>query len=142
MRFIAFDPGTITGFATWDSELEIFEWCELSPMAALDELAAQLEDQTIELVVGERFTISMRTLQSSRRGSHDALDVLGGARYLCYVRGVQLELQQASDAMSFVTDERLRHLGLTPTGHARDATRHLVLSLVRHGFISPAMLVQ
>lgn len=136
---IAVDPGGTVGLAAWTPTGKI-EASERDPMTSLDQIYDALGVLTSSNpkarpeIVAERFTIDQRTLRLTRGGSHDALDVLGGLRWIAHSYGIPLELQGVAEVKNLVPDTRLRALGLhkpTPGGHANDALRHLVYRLAR-----------
>ena len=94
--------------------------------------------QPLDVIVIEKFTISAATARKTRAGSNTAIEIIGSARWIAHARGVPFVEQTPADAMSFMTDEKLRRLGLYTPGpdHARDAMRHLLLYLLRSGAVS------
>lgn len=128
------DPGGTTGVVILNPEpLEVIWHDQLAvkedPLNE-GEWARELKRivPPVRAIAAERFVISPRTLRNTRQ--HDALDVLGALRYLSIIEGVELILQNASDAKTAFSDEVLKSLGLFDAvkgGHARDALRHALL---------------
>lgn len=110
--------------------------------AAMEWLSSELDDGLVDLVVCETFRISTRTVQQTQAGSLVAIETIGVARWLCDSAGVEFSMQDPAEAMGFVTNDRLKHLGVYATAdHARDAVRHLVLACVKRGVIPATSLV-
>lgn len=103
-----------------------------------------LNDQIDDFVI-EDFIISERTTRMGtanwRRGME--LEFIGATRWACQQSGVRFHLQTPQQAKSFSTDAKLKHLDWWTVGsdHPRDATRHALLWLVRHGQISAEDLI-
>lgn len=87
----------------------------------------------LEIVV-ESFVITQATLKKSRQ--MEPIEFIGVARYLTqtYTKR-ELVLQSPSEAKAFSTDEKLKHIGWWNAGnvHANDASRHLLLYLLKTG---------
>jgi hypothetical protein len=108
-------------------------WEESEPMKVLEWVEEALHfSGTVDVLGYETFTISANTAKLTRGGSNDALDIIGGLKWLAYKHGIPIVSQSPSDAKSFMTDEKLRKLGQWTRGsdHARDATRHLARYLI------------
>lgn len=140
MIALAVDPGGTVGWAM----------LELDPDADSIDLTRIVAGQTAHrpfldwcrdsiardwVVFLERFFITARTATLSTEGTHATLDSIGTIKSLCRWAGAELHLQTANDAKNFVTNGQLKTLGLWVPGadHARDAERHLLYGLVRHG---------
>lgn len=141
MNVLAVDPGKMTGLARWIDG----EWsAKAEPYdEAMSSVHACLAGGVFELCVFEDFVITGRTLQTGgdwKRGKE--LEFIGVGRYLAARYGVPFETQTPSDAKSFATDSKLRAMGWWTRGvdHPRDASRHLLLALVRHRAIDLAAL--
>lgn len=136
-QVLALDPGKMTGWAAWAPGVDG------RPQSGQDEFFDVLErtDRWMAavghdgIVVVERYTISKSTLEKSRQSW--SLEVIGTVKFLANRHGVELVMQQPSDAKSFVPDSRLRDVGWYVRGqdHARDALRHLLLFLTRRGMV-------
>ncbi len=143
--YIAVDPGSATGLAEWNPATRALQTFDLPAMQAVDWINGELWAGGVELVVCEAFTITQKTLEFSRGGSNDAIEVIGAARWLARQYRVTFELQQPAEAKGFSSNEKLKRAGfVTPASpdHRRSAARHLLLGLVRHQVIDPATLVQ
>jgi hypothetical protein len=132
---IALDPGGTTGWAMWrDNHFTCGQIGPAEHHLALYEFLGR--EQTGELtVVCESFEF--------RQGKQRANIVLDSKEYIGVVKlfheeqindgqDVKLHFQTAGQAKSFVSDEKLRKMGLYHTGmkHAMDAMRHLVTYMV------------
>lgn len=144
MRVLAVDPGKTTGIAVWNSGT-FSAWAEEYELA-LDFVASYIrDDYRPDVVVIEDFVITQRTTKMGtanwRRGQE--LEFIGVARWWCKTTGVEFVLQTPSQAKSFSTDQKLKTYGWWSKGvdHPRDATRHLMLYLVKAGLIDPRSLV-
>lgn len=158
MRALAVDPGGTTGFAVWerseDAEPngESFRswmiegqlpavnsaWGEATKTDPDEGLVADLD-----VIVCESFTISTATAKKTRGGSNAALEIIGALRWQASMIQVPFVLQAPSDASAFCSNEKLKRLGWYTPGpdHARSAARHLVLYLVRGGYIAAERLL-
>jgi hypothetical protein len=113
---------------------------ENEPMVVLhwlEQIAVQLKEDLF--VACERFILG--TGGAPKTFQPDALEVIGGARYISWKWGCVFALQDVSAAKKMVPNPTLRALGMyTPKlGHANDAARHLVLGLVSQGWYSSAL---
>lgn len=133
MRFIAVDPGGMTGVAyQTDSDKLPYTW-EQPTFEALN-LVEQLIDNEFAMVVCESFI----PRPGAKTWQPEAIESIGVVRYLARKADCAFELQSPADAKRFSTDEKLKKLGWwvpTPGGHINDAQRHLLLARVRHGDI-------
>lgn len=134
---IAVDPGGTVGYATYPLIGGRFETLAVAAgQAPVNDFLDWARDSisSDSLVVCERFTITANTAKLTAGGAHDTLDCIGVLKHLCRWAGARFELQASGQAKNFVTDSQLKTLGLwVPSqDHARDATRHLILGLVRY----------
>lgn len=113
-----------------------------------DEACAQIEEEltgwkTPDLILLEKFTITVQTARKSTAGSKLDIELCGVVKYLAWKYGIAIREQQPAEAMNFVTDEKLKRLGLYTPGpdHARDATRHLILGAVKVNAFDPRLLL-
>lgn len=131
MRFLAVDPGLMTGLAYQEDTLKPPLTWQMKADDALDFVDELLVEGTRITVVCENFI----PRPGVRSWQPDALWSIGVVRYLARRAGCLFELQMPADAKRFSTDEKLKKLGwYTPTegGHVNDALRHLLLGRVRH----------
>lgn len=136
---LAVDPGLMVGYAIQyddgliksdqDQKWDFLTWCDPEGWT-----------KWFDVVVAERYIITPRTARLSQQ--HDALDILGNLRWWCRKMETPLIEYSAAEAKSFSTDDKLRAADMWISGkdHARDASRHLMLYLVREGIMDPAML--
>lgn len=140
MRVLSVDPGKMTGYVIWtDGEREEGE---LSHEPFLDFACDLVEAGGIDVIVCERFIITAQTGKLSQ--APWSLEQIGALRFFAHRHDVAFELQSAADAKRFATEEKLRRAGWARpkgAGHARDAQRHLLVYLVRHGLFDAAVLV-
>ena len=137
---VAFDPGLVTGWATFCPCEGVFASGEIG----FDEVLPFIEGLTHSLLederpadfVAERFTITTQTAKKSQ--APWSLEVIGVLRAVIQERyRMELELQNVADAKRFSTNDKLDALGWrrrTKGGHADDATRHLLLKLTKSGW--------
>ena len=139
---LAVDPGKTTGLATW-AEDEPFMSAQLPHMEFLDWTWDILWTE-IDAVVCESYIITAATLRKTR-GENWSLEQIGALRWMCErTRGVtSFTLQSPSEAKSFATDAKLRKVGWYKPGqdHANDASRHLLVYLIRHNLFDAHALL-
>lgn len=144
MKVIALDPGGTTGWCTYenqeivnpDGETEVYDERWVHGHLGPEEHHGQLYDflgmqhsQQETYVVCESFEFR----QKARTGLVlVSLEYIGVTKLFVRERRLQLKMQTAAMGKGFVTDEKLRKMGLYQPGwkHANDATRHLVYYLV------------
>ncbi len=141
-RFLlAVDPGPSTGVAWYDLENEEFLGAKVMRREEFEDAAETAIALKDIVVVCEKFVITAATAKKVRY--NDSIEIIGFLRFLCRRHQRKLIEYSASDAKSFVTNEKLKALKMyTRNDHARDATRHLVLYLVRHKLIDIRPLLE
>lgn len=134
MRCLAIDPGQTVGWAVgWmmPNGVHVADWGELDRGAfSVADLATAYE---VTDVVVEKFVPRGQRLKA---GHSVAIEVADHVRIMCIeFLEVEFHWQQASDAKGVITDDRLKKMDLWVPGkpHARDAIRHLIIALRRHG---------
>lgn len=134
MRVLAIDPGGNTGLALWNDGAW-WAWAEPAEQALVTVHNA-LNDGDLNQLVSESFIISTATAKKSQDGLV-SIEMIGVMRYLSRVYNVPFETQTPSDAKSFATDEKLKAWKWWTRGvdHPRDASRHLMTWLCKHGYI-------
>lgn len=140
MYIFAFDPGKTTGWALAEVEngdvLNI-TYGEDAPFVVCARIDAWFRAYGERLQpVGEKYTITARTATLSQQ--HDALEIIGVARYLAWKHDCQELLLQPTNTKKFSTDKRLKAMGWWHKGgggHANDALRHLMGYLVSIGWM-------
>lgn len=139
MRIIAVDPGGTTGLARVDTEdLTTFASFEQPPLEAIATVELLTSSGTVDLVVMEDFRISQQTIKKTRQ--YDALWSIGAIRYLAWRDGIPVEMRTPGER-DFATNARLKEMGWrNPSngGHRDDASRHLLVTLVRRGDVAAA----
>jgi hypothetical protein len=135
IRLVALDPGETTGVAWWEEGWWKPVVAQPPWLTAVRQVHDALARGVLTTVVMEAYVITASTLRKSRVTA--PLDVIGAVRYLCELYQVPLEMQTAAEAKSFVSNDRLRAAGWYEKGldHGRDATRHLLLYLVRERLV-------
>lgn len=137
-KIIALDPGGTTGIATvefGDDEYE-WNWYELGP----DDHHKELWDFLLRGTVGPsgNFTIVSERFDFRQHDDHRtgveliSREYIGITKLFCKMYGHPVVLQSAGQAKPFVTDEKLKIMGLYQKGsaHKRDATRHAIYYMV------------
>jgi hypothetical protein len=132
MRIIALDPGGTTGVATYETEHQIWDHCQIGPAEHHNALWNYLTDTEPDVIIYERFMYQRRELTRGVTLNLDAVEYIGVVK-LWYSQHVNVELvcQTPHQAKMFWDDEKLKTVGLYITGapHANDATRHLLYYL-------------
>lgn len=144
MRFVVgIDPGKTTGHALLTVADHRVDSGQTTAMQACQWIEQMLPTHGHNsLIAVERFTIGQETLKKTRQ--HDALDVIGAIKYLCWAHSTRFELNGPSEAKAMVNDERLKMKDYYQPGqpHANDAARHAVYAAVKHGWYSPDLLLK
>ena len=136
MYIVSFDPGLATGVATVNTDrMDALLTFEMDWSEVCDYLVHLSLYDLPDVFVYERFTITEGTAKLSPQTA--PMDVIGAIKYVAYHDGISLVPQMPYDAKHFATDERLKAYGwyTKGKGHAVDATRHLYLYCVKHGYI-------
>lgn len=130
MNILAIDPGKTTGWAIWQhnewSAGEHEDWYVMCHW--LEEI-----HHHFPVMICESFHITAATGKKSPQPW--SLEMIGVVKFLRWNRGMAKPVfQSPGDAMSFATNEKLKKAGMYSVGqeHARDASRHLLLYLVRN----------
>jgi hypothetical protein len=129
MTVFAFDPGKTTGIATFDVLTREFHQWEMEGRSKIYPLIDTLTCH--DFCVVERYTITGMTAKYSQQ--LDALYIIGALEAHAQTYGAGFALQSPSQAKSFGTDAKLKHLGWwyqTAGGHANDAARHLLRHMI------------
>jgi len=142
LRVIAVDPGLATGecVLSWDRESEPkLEWADILDMKSyIYPIRKELAEHPDITVVCERFQITIATAKKASHG--ESLRRIGDLERAMWDAGREIEeivLQSPNDAKNLFPDAALHTLGFWVPGskdHARDAVRHGLLYLVRHGW--------
>lgn len=148
-RYIAIDPGLMTGMSLWAWEKgsePILEWSGEVPY---DEYAATVRSWFGKfpdlIVICERFVITPETAKKSQ--APYSLELIGMLKLIMVDHGQtvdDLTFQAPSDAMRMFTNPKLKTLGYWHrggAGHALDSIRHGLLYFVKHGWPPKALLV-
>lgn len=132
MRVLAVDPGGHVGVATWDDG--VWKAWEAHP-ADVQEFAEAWVGWA-DVVVCEGFNISGQRA----RDSNLTIEMIGVLRYWSTRLGRTFVEQSPGDASAFGTAAKLKRLGWWTKGsdHARSASKHLLLHLVKSGQLSAA----
>jgi hypothetical protein len=127
----AFDPGKITGVATWDDEAGFW-----SSQFTVEELYEFVDDacERIGYAQIEKFTISAQTIRKTPES--EPLDVIGYLKYAAWRCGFDIGWTKPPDVMATFTDAALKKAGMhvPGRGHANDAARHLAWYLVKNRY--------
>jgi hypothetical protein len=132
MNFIALDPGTTTGIAVFDDELDKLDAFQIGPEEHHSELYSLLNGLDPAVVISERF--QFRPVDKNRqRIVLDSREYIGVAKLYCQRNRKPFVLQTPAEAKGFWTDDKIRKLDLWIPSHphAMDATRHLLYYWMR-----------
>lgn len=137
MNYYAFDPGTMTGVATWVNGIFVADQFTVEDLYVF--VDARCSDITHAQI--ERFTISERTIKASR--VDDPLDVIGYLKYAAWRCGFPYAMTKPDAVMRTYTDAALKRAGMFTRGkgHANDATRHLAYALVKDRVLDPKVFL-
>ncbi len=141
MKILAYDPGKTSGLAEYDTETDDWRAWALPWFESCDYVVGRVFERWPDLVVCENFTISQRTL--TQGADHKwPTGGIGVADWACRKAGIPFEKQSPGDAKQLVSDAVLRNMKWKTKGvdHPDDATRHLILALVRHRAIDLSRL--
>jgi hypothetical protein len=142
VRIIALDPGGTTGIAVCDVRiikpdyLEYdWNWYELGPHEHHKELFDFLKVNTVGFK--SDFTIVCESFEFRQNRQRDNINLMS-REYIGVVKlyhkmyGVPVVFQTAGAAKGFVSDDKLKVMGLyqKSSKHERDATRHLIYYMV------------
>jgi hypothetical protein len=123
---LSYDPGITTGWCLF-RELDLLD---AGQFAGLDFVHYQEMESRYKpaQVVCENYRVYAHRAAQHVGSDVPVAQILGVIKYVCLVTGTPLHLQMAFQAKGFVTDQRLRMLGLFREGqpHATDAIRHTV----------------
>lgn len=135
-RIVSLDPGGTTGWVTWTSPAkgpEEFTCGQFGPDEHHKRLFSFLEDQHIHqtVVVCESFEFR----QNRQRDNINLMsrEYIGVTKLFGQERNVPVVFQTAGAAKAFVTDQKIKAMGLWAPGykHAMDAMRHLITYMVQ-----------
>ena len=139
---VGVDPGLTTGVCLWHQDYGMEHLNELAPslhaMEWLDWMTGGGGYKKVFVI--EKYIITPKTAQLSQQ--HDPLEIIGCLRWMCHSRGHEFVMQSPSEAKAFSTDAKLKNVGWYKPGmgHARDASRHVLLYLAKNGIIDLATL--
>lgn len=134
-RYVLFlDGGETTGWALYDRAENVMIMCEIDELLALGtKLEAWMSSAGQRTAIGaERYVITVMSARKDPTGS--AIQVYGITRWAALKYGARAFVggQTSSDALSLVTDDKLRAVGWYKIGmpHANDAARHVLKYLI------------
>jgi hypothetical protein len=119
-------------------------WDEPNAMNAIDRVRLEIMEG-LDTLVCESFIISAGTIKKTRGGSQQTIEIIGALRWIAHKRGTPFVLQSPGDSSMFDKNwKKLRRIGWYTPGddHARSATRHLLLYLVKNGVIAPQRVIE
>lgn len=149
MKVLAIDPGPHVGVATWtDRAIEgegegayfIEQWNEFEETPAGFYKVADGWVHWADRVVCEDFFISGARASEA----NVTIEMIGVLRYLAALHNRPFVTQMPVEAKMFSTKEKLKNIGWykpAKADHARSATRHLLLYLVKHNHIEGARVL-
>ena len=131
---VGVDPGGTTGLAIWSPHLGLSLREVQGADQAVDWLADMAAGAGRHFVV-EKYIITPQTAKLSQQ--HDALEIIGALKFLVRKHGHTMTFQSPSEAKAFSKDDKLKRVGWYQPGlgHARDASRHVLLYLSKMGII-------
>lgn len=126
----ALDPGETTGYANWDGEtIKLQQWDTKDRRQGFRLLDNDLVGQgdVWHLRMEDYRVYSFKADQHHFTELHTA-KLIGAFEAAALLSGVPVSMMMAQQAKQFVTDEKLKLMGLYEPGmkHARDALRHLL----------------
>ena len=123
---LSLDPGLTTGWALFQD----YHLAKCGQFHGLDFVHYQeiIEQYAPAQVVCENYRVYAHRAAQHVGSDVPVAQIIGAVKFLCMRWGTPLHLQMAYQAKGFVTDPRLRELGLFQEGqpHATDAIRHAV----------------
>jgi hypothetical protein len=129
-RVLAFDPGETTGVACIQNGCVLrYDQVVTKPVGpGAFILADIIELAEPAILICEDYKVYSWKSNEHKWASIHTLRLIGAIEYICHMRALQLHLEMAQVPKEFMTDDKLRGLGLYLTGkpHARDAMRHAV----------------
>lgn len=151
MRVLVVDPGPHVGVALYDSESGLlnpvpyergrangmFNAFEAEPVLLYQEVEGWIHWCNVLVVEGFRISGPRAT------SANETIEMIGVLRFLAARHGKTFVEQTPTDAMTFVSGDKLKRLGWWTRGsdHARAASKHLVLYLARAGILGPELLL-
>lgn len=150
MRVLAIDPGPHVGVAYWTDKAITDLLANGSPgegsryteeWREWEETPASLYEFIEDWIAGTDVVVCEDFFISGARASEAnvTVEMIGVLRYLAGRAGKVFVTQPPADAKGFSTTSKLKNIGWykpAPTDHARSATRHLLLFLVKHNHIA------
>jgi hypothetical protein len=150
---LAVDPGKATGvgLVSWSGNPEELPQRVLSMEPQPEEFAEAIKlclrdwkQYDNFVVVCERFTITAQTVRNSQ--APYSLEQIGVLKHLCREVGYPVDkivMQTPADAKNMFNNKALQTVGVWHKGgegHANDALRHALMSLVRQKWIPRVLL--
>lgn len=137
---LSIDPGKLSGFVLLsirnfpEQEPKVLKAEEYTQIETCNEVIKVIEDHYGDLeIVMEDFIITTETAKKKTDRWY-SLEIIGAIRYFAEANKIPFTLQSPAAAKSFVTNERIRNLGLWVAGgqgHHHDAMRHAILYIVQ-----------
>ncbi len=150
MIVIAVDPGKVTGYVVVNSmgltvyeHHEVDDWFSVGVMLESDlQYYGEERGEDVRVVI-ERFVINAGTAKKSVQ--EEPRDIIGAVKYLTKKHtGIAAKQQNAAEAKTFSTNEKLKKVGfwhVGGAGHANDAFRHAMVYMVNHDALDPQLLL-
>lgn len=138
---LAVDPGPHVGVAYWNDNDPMNEVRGGESWREWEETPARFYSVVAEWVAGVDIVVCEDFFISGARASEAnvTVEMIGVLRYLAGREGKQFITQPPADAKNFSTTDKLKRIGWykpAKADHARSATRHLLLFLVKHNHIA------
>lgn len=133
---VAADPGKMTGIAGVYADGTFFSLeCGFDDTCRhMIEMATKYGDKLV--IVAESFVIGPQTVKNTQ--APWSLELIGVMRMISRLyTGRELHLTSPASAKRFSSDARLKKMGWhrPARGHANDAARHLLLTMVTRGWL-------
>jgi Holliday junction resolvasome RuvABC endonuclease subunit len=141
-RVIGLDPGGTTGVAVleWTDRYDLIDLDQLPMGTALGTVQFMVKGYQPDAVAVERFIVGRRASRSgTSKAGEFARELIGAIRFERKADGGLLcAMHTASQVKRWATDKRLDAAGLLAAtkgqGHARDAVRHALFTMVERGW--------
>lgn len=137
-HIIGIDPGKTSGIAHYRSDVigsRRVEVCQIEAIDTLGTVTSLVHGITDPIIIAtERFTIHGSSRGTGRKTQQpDALKTFGALEVMCYANPQLIFAPQSASEAKHYGNMMLRSLGWYNSGmrHANDATRHVILALVR-----------
>ncbi len=140
MKIIAVDPGLISGVSVYNTVSGAFETHEVSFWISAVDFVLKLYEKG-DVVCLERFVINAATAKKTPELS--ALNANATIEWFLFQQDQAPVFELPVTAKKLISDDALRNVGwyrATKGGHSNDATRHLLVYMLKNKLIDPLTL--